>query len=399
MVRASSLAEEHFAVALCSGSVFSFILFVLICTWWRRSKTQKNGYSDMKKSHRQIERENERKSLRKLSSSFSTTSFSSFSSNLSLPEIFHKPIFSVDTASKHSLDVEDMKTLKKEKFKLDVKFYANEWYLEVNISRVYRHCFRQAVCNNASIYIVASIQYSDMCDLSYMESEQFPYGDCFDVSFRFQLPTEAIPTLRTKETDTNDPESVFLLKVNKYINDNTSKHRFVNESVYSMNYKNTGEDIPIQISLTEIPQCEDGIGEILFTLCYLPTSGRLTFVACNAQGICEEVNTPFLTFVDVSLITYGKKMHGQQTTRTKLSSNPVYDDALVFYLPLECIRDTHILVAVMKTDVQDNRQVMTLGKVTVGLVGQISATNTGWKHWEAMLATPRRPVAQWHCLS
>ena len=41
-------------------------------------------------------------------------------------------------------------------------------------------------------------------------------------------------------------------------------------------------------------------------------------------------------------------------------------------------------------------QSKTLGKVVVGPKAE---NNLGRKHWEAMLTSPRKPVAQWHALS
>ena len=91
----------------------------------------------------------------------------------------------------------------------------------------------------------------------------------------------------------------------------------------------------------------------------------------------------------------GKTMKTVQTSSVKRSTAPVYNEAFVFHTPLERIKETDIVVSVM-TYGDSAGQSKTLGKV---VVGPKSANNLGRKHWEAMLTSPRKPVAQWHLLS
>ena len=85
-----------------------------------------------------------------------------------------------------------------------------------------------------------------------------------------------------------------------------------------------------------------------------------------------------------------------QTTSVQKSINPVYNEAFVFHTPLERIKDTDIVVSLLSSDDITSPQPKMLGKV---IVGPVLGTNLGRKHWEAMLSTPRRPVAQWHTVS
>lgn len=84
-----------------------------------------------------------------------------------------------------------------------------------------------------------------------------------------------------------------------------------------------------------------------------------------------------------------------QTASIRRSSSPVYNEAFVFHTPLERIKDTDIIVSVM-TYGQTNSSPKMLGKV---IVGPESDNNLGRKHWEAMLTSPRKPIAQWHTLN
>ena len=83
-----------------------------------------------------------------------------------------------------------------------------------------------------------------------------------------------------------------------------------------------------------------------------------------------------------------------QTSSVRKSSNPVYNEAFVFHTPLERIKDTDIAVSVMTYGENISLPEM-LGKI---IVGPESENNLGRKHWEAMLTSPRKPVAQWHSM-
>ena len=84
-----------------------------------------------------------------------------------------------------------------------------------------------------------------------------------------------------------------------------------------------------------------------------------------------------------------------QTSSVRRSTAPVYNESFVFHTPLERIKETDIVVSVM-TYGDSAGQSKTLGKVVVGPKAE---NNLGRKHWEAMLTSPRKPVAQWHALS
>ena len=97
----------------------------------------------------------------------------------------------------------------------------------------------------------------------------------------------------------------------------------------------------------------------------------------------------------MSLLILGKSMKTVQTSSVRRSTAPVYNEAFVFHTPLERIKETDIVVSVM-TYGDSSGQSKSLGKV---IVGPKSENNLGRKHWEAMLTSPRKPVAQWHALS
>ena len=101
------------------------------------------------------------------------------------------------------------------------------------------------------------------------------------------------------------------------------------------------------------------------------------------------------TYLRVSLLVSGKIMKTVQTSSVRRSTAPVYNEAFVFHTPLERIKDTDINISVMTYGASESAPKM-LGKIRVG---PQSDSNLGRKHWEAMLTSPRKPVAQWHTLA
>lgn len=76
----------------------------------------------------------------------------------------------------------------------------------------------------------------------------------------------------------------------------------------------------------------------------------------------------------------------------KRTLDPVWNEAYMFKVPFEKIKDTKIVLAVMDHD--------RLGKSD--LIGQVvvggSESGAELRHWSDMLSSPRRPIAQWHVL-
>ena len=105
---------------------------------------------------------------------------------------------------------------------------------------------------------------------------------------------------------------------------------------------------------------------------------------------------PLGTYLRVSLMVGGRTMKTVQTTSAQKSQDPVYNEAFVFHTPLEHIKNTDLVVSLLSSDNVTSPQPKMLGKV---IVGPVSGTNLGRKHWEAMLSTPRRPIAQWHTVT
>jgi len=140
------------------------------------------------------------------------------------------------------------------------------------------------------------------------------------------------------------------------------------------------------------------VGEVLVSLCYLPTTNRLTFVVLKARlsknTFSDELPSPF---VKVSLMLAGRQIKKTKTSVARSTILPVYNEAFVFDVPIDRLSDVSLLVRMLDTYHGDTMrpQTRTIGKTIVGPDAQ---TSIGLHHWNCMMTTPRKPIAQWHPL-
>ena len=99
-------------------------------------------------------------------------------------------------------------------------------------------------------------------------------------------------------------------------------------------------------------------------------------------------------YLRVSLSQISRTVKTVVTNTVRKTSTPVYNEAFVFHVPFERVKDSHITISIITT-LEDKRE-KTIGKLTIG---SHSEANLGRKHWEAMLLSPRRPIAQWHTVN
>ncbi|XP_074652955.1 synaptotagmin-6-like [Tubulanus polymorphus] len=136
------------------------------------------------------------------------------------------------------------------------------------------------------------------------------------------------------------------------------------------------------------------LGELMVSLCYLPTAGRLTVTILKARNLkAMDITGSSDPYVKVSLMCQGKRIKKRKTTVKKNTLNPVYNEALVFDVPAENIEDVSILIKCIDYDRVGYNELM--GCIAIG--PQI--LGVGRDHWFEMLESPRKPIAQWYSLS
>uniref|UniRef100_UPI00358F0B33 synaptotagmin-10-like n=1 Tax=Myxine glutinosa TaxID=7769 RepID=UPI00358F0B33 len=138
---------------------------------------------------------------------------------------------------------------------------------------------------------------------------------------------------------------------------------------------------------------KDDLGEIMFSLCYLPTAGRLTLTVIKGRNLkAMDITGASDPYVKVSLICEGRRLKKKKTSTKRNTLNPVYNEAIVFDVPPESVEQVSLLVAVVDYDRVGYNE--TIGVCRAGN----GVERLGREHWNEMLAYPRKPITRWHSL-
>ncbi|XP_077447894.1 synaptotagmin-6 isoform X1 [Stigmatopora argus] len=135
------------------------------------------------------------------------------------------------------------------------------------------------------------------------------------------------------------------------------------------------------------------LGEIMFSLCYLPTAGRLTLTVIKCRNLKAMDITGYSDpYVKVSLICDGRRLKKKKTSIKKNTLNPTYNEAIIFDIPPDSMDNVSLHISVMDYDLVGHNEV--IGVMRLGC----NAEGLGRDHWNEMLAYPRKPIAHWHPL-
>ncbi|XP_062246110.1 synaptotagmin VIII [Platichthys flesus] len=138
---------------------------------------------------------------------------------------------------------------------------------------------------------------------------------------------------------------------------------------------------------------EEDLGEICFSLRYVPTAGKLNVVILEAQNLKSMDPGGFSDpYVKVQLALDKRKWKKKKTSVRKKTLNPYYNESFTFDVAFEQIKRVNLVISLWDHDAVSRNDAM--GKIFLGC----DATGNQLKHWADMLSNPRRPVAQWHSL-
>ncbi|GIY11432.1 synaptotagmin-9 [Caerostris extrusa] len=153
-------------------------------------------------------------------------------------------------------------------------------------------------------------------------------------------------------------------------------------------YVNTMPVVAVVISGKKVD-----LGEVMLSLCYLPTAGRLTVTIIKSRNLkVMDITGSSDPYVKVSLMCQGKRVKKKKTSVKKSTLNPVYNEALVFDVPAENIEDVTLVVKVIDYDRVGANEVMgcfAIGSSCIGL---------GRDHWIEMLDNPGNLLPEWYTL-
>ncbi|XP_060892134.1 synaptotagmin VIII [Labrus mixtus] len=138
---------------------------------------------------------------------------------------------------------------------------------------------------------------------------------------------------------------------------------------------------------------DENLGEICFSLRYVPTAGKLTVVILEAKNLKSmDISGSSDPYVKVQLALDRRKWKKRKTTVKRKTLSPYYNESFTFDVTFEQIQKVHLVISLWDHDAMTRND--TMGKIFLGC----DATGNQLRHWADMLSNPRRPVAQWHNL-
>ncbi|XP_022255062.1 synaptotagmin-1-like isoform X2 [Limulus polyphemus] len=175
--------------------------------------------------------------------------------------------------------------------------------------------------------------------------------------------------------------------------DRFSKHDQIGEVKLPLNTLDLAQTIEEWRDLTSVEGEQGQLGDICFSLRYVPTAGKLTVVILEAKNLKKmDVGGLSDPYVKIALMMNGKRIKKKKTSIKKCTLNPYYNESFTFEVPFEQIQKVQLMVTVVDYDRIGTSD--PIGNVLLGC----NATGTELRHWMDMLASPRRPIAQWHSL-
>ncbi|CAG5135642.1 unnamed protein product [Candidula unifasciata] len=185
--------------------------------------------------------------------------------------------------------------------------------------------------------------------------------------------------------------------------DKFSRHRLIGKVLLPLNTVNLIKGGHMWKPLSPgNKECKD-LGELLLSLNYLPSAGRLTVDIIKAKGLLQtDIVGGSDPFVRVTLVHMEKPIKTRKTSCKKNTIDPVFNESVSFNLTQQQVRRNPAFLYIER----ENRIVSVWdhnSKSKDDFVGRIviGHHHTGpqeFQHWERMLQSQRSPVAQWHSL-
>ncbi|NXT92574.1 SYT1 protein, partial [Anhinga rufa] len=202
----------------------------------------------------------------------------------------------------------------------------------------------------------------------------------FNESFIFQVPQAEVP------------ESTLVMKV--YDFNRFTKHDVIGEvrlPLASVSLQHVIEQWSDLVVASKVE--EEQLGEICFSLRYVPATGKLTVLILEAKKL-KRMDSHGLSdpFVKVHLILNRKKWKKKKTSVKKSTLSPYFNEVFVFEVPFNQIQNVALVISVWDHDKVTKNE--PIGKLFLGCW----ATGNQLRHWSDMLSNPRRPLTQWHSL-
>ncbi|XP_072416289.1 synaptotagmin-17 isoform X1 [Chiloscyllium punctatum] len=141
-------------------------------------------------------------------------------------------------------------------------------------------------------------------------------------------------------------------------------------------------------------QNEVELGELLISLNYLPSAGRLNVDIIRAKQLLQtDMSQGSDPFVKVQLVHGLKLVKTKKTSCMKGTIDPFYNESFSFKVPVEELEDISLVFTVYGHNMKSSNDFV--GRI---VIGQYSTGGPESTHWRRLLNVHRTSSAQWHSL-
>ncbi|XP_059924186.1 synaptotagmin-17 [Gadus macrocephalus] len=147
-------------------------------------------------------------------------------------------------------------------------------------------------------------------------------------------------------------------------------------------------------ALVPSSQNEVELGELLLSLTYLPSAGRLNVDVVKAKQLLQtDMCQRSDPFVKVQLVAGLKLVKTKKTCCMRGTIDPFYNESFSFHVSREDLREASLVFTVYGHNMKSSNDFV--GRV---VIGQFSTGPPETSHWRRLLTSQRTPVEQWHSL-
>uniref|UniRef100_A0A914WCQ4 C2 domain-containing protein n=2 Tax=Plectus sambesii TaxID=2011161 RepID=A0A914WCQ4_9BILA len=165
--------------------------------------------------------------------------------------------------------------------------------------------------------------------------------------------------------------------------------------------KDISLDQPNTVWLSFLPSAQEddlkSIGEVLFSVSYMPIGERLTVVISKIRQLNGGEDHEFDHAISKVLVRV-YMVQGVKVSKKKTSVKPLvegtctYNESMIFNLPQANFDKVYLRISVVEP--LANGEQRSLGHVTIG--SRRSGKELG--HWQKISEQPRKPIAMWHSI-
>lgn len=199
------------------------------------------------------------------------------------------------------------------------------------------------------------------------EFKNLPYADTFDKTLMFSI----------------------------FDYDRFSKHDQIGEIKLPLCQYDLAQKISEWKDVEGLDENDQYLGDICFSLRYVPTSGKLTIGILECKKLKKmDITGASDPYVKIKLLdSKGKRIGKKKKTTVKNANlNPYYNESFVFVVEEMMLRKVNMELTVLDYDRIGGSD--PIGKITLGY----NRKKLEKKHWVEMVDNPRRPIIHWHVL-